>query len=87
PGEKLYEELLLSGEGMQKTRNDLIYIGHELPFDKERFAAQLQALEKWSEPDGSDLRRMIAQIVPTYHEPSHSVACEEEGAEHAASRV
>ena len=30
PGEKLYEELLLSGEGMQKTKNDLIYIGHEL---------------------------------------------------------
>ena len=27
-----YEELLLSGEGMQKTKNDLIYIGHEIAF-------------------------------------------------------
>ena len=87
PGEKLYEELLLSGEGMQKTRNDLIYIGHELPFDKERFAAQIHALERWSEPDGRKLRDMIAQIVPTYHEAEHSKTRAPEGEEHAASTV
>ena len=87
PGEKLYEELLLSGEGMQKTRNDLIYIGHELPFDKERFAAQIHALERWSEPDGRELREMITQIVPTYHEASHTNAPAQEGEEHAASTV
>ena len=31
PGEKLFEELLLSGEGMRKTQNDLIYIGKDQP--------------------------------------------------------
>lgn len=87
PGEKLYEELLLSGEGMQKTPNDLIYIGHELAFDKERFLARLHSLESWSEPDGDVLRDMIAQIVPTYHEPVRDLPRAEEGAEHAASRV
>ena len=88
PGEKLYEELLLSGEGMQKTRNDLIYIGQEMPFDKERFVAQLHALERWSEPDGTELREMIAQIVPTYHQPERDIAAREaEGVQHAASGV
>ena len=87
PGEKLYEELLLSGEGMQKTKNDLIYIGHELPFDKERFAAQLQTLESWSEPDGGQLREMIAQVVPTYHEPKRAQPRTAKGEQHAASGV
>ena len=88
PGEKLYEELLLSGEGMQKTPNDLIFIGQEIAFDKERFAAQIHALESWIEPDGRELRDMIAQIVPTYHEAVRNpAAAEAKGAEHAASRV
>ena len=87
PGEKLYEELLLSGEGIQKTPNDLIYIGHEMAFDKERFSEQIRTLESWSEPDGRRLREMIAQIVPTYHEPERDRVRAEEGAEHAASGV
>ena len=87
PGEKLYEELLLSGEGMQKTRNDLIYIGHELPFDKQQFSDQLRVLESWVEPDGKKLREMIAQIVPTYHEPVRSAPQGEEGVQYAASGV
>ena len=87
PGEKLYEELLLSGEGIQKTPNDLIYIGHEVAFDKERFSEQIRTLESWSEPDGRRLREMIAQIVPTYHEPERDRVRAEEGAEHAASGV
>ena len=87
PGEKLFEELLLSGEGMQKTRNDLIYIGQELPFDKERFTAQIHALERWSEPNGRELRDMISQIVPTYHEPERDRNRAAEGEQHAASGV
>ena len=87
PGEKLYEELLLSEEGMQKTRNDLIYIGHELAFDKQEFASQLQTLESWSEPDEAELREMIGRIVPTYHEPDRDRARKAEGVQHAASGV
>ena len=87
PGEKLYEELLLSEEGMQKTRNDLIYIGHELAFDKQAFADQLKTLESWSEPDDAELRAMIAQIVPTYHEPAQNHTRGAKGEHHAASGV
>lgn len=46
PGEKLFEELLLSGEGMRKTQNDLIYIGKDQPFDGEKLEAQLQSSTK-----------------------------------------
>ena len=42
--QELYEELLLSGEGMQKTRNNLIFIGHEMPFDHTLFLEQLEQL-------------------------------------------
>ena len=34
PGEKLYEELLLQEEGMERTQNEMIYIGHPLAFDE-----------------------------------------------------
>ncbi|MDO4815009.1 MAG: nucleoside-diphosphate sugar epimerase/dehydratase [Bacillota bacterium] len=67
PGEKLYEELLLSGEGMQKTDNDLIYIGHEIDFDRTDFAVNLEALRDMDEKDEEALRDKIAEIVPTYH--------------------
>ena len=68
PGEKLYEELLLSGEGMKKTRNDLIYIGHEIDFDKAAFEENLMLLKTMDETDTDALRDKIAEIVPTYCE-------------------
>ncbi|MCF0137017.1 MAG: polysaccharide biosynthesis protein [Oscillospiraceae bacterium] len=67
PGEKLYEELLLSGEGMQKTENDLIFIGHEIEFDRTDFAVHLEELRHMDEKDEEALREKIAEIVPTYH--------------------
>ena len=55
PGEKLFEELLLSGEGMRKTQNDLIYIGKDQPFDGEKLEAQLQSLYQ-AAVQGRDVR-------------------------------
>ncbi len=71
PGEKLYEELLLSGEGLQKTNNDLIYIGHEIDFDKAKFEEDLMEIKAISEKEELELRDKIADIVPTYHIPEH----------------
>lgn len=36
-GEKLYEEVLMSEEGLEKTKNDLICIGYPILFDIEEF--------------------------------------------------
>ena len=71
PGEKLYEELLMSGEGLRKTKNDLIYIGSEVDFDKPEFEENLMELKAIDETSERELRDKIAQIVPTYHIPEH----------------
>lgn len=71
PGEKLYEELLMSGEGLKKTKNDLIYIGSEVDFDKVEFEESLMELKAINETSERALRDKIAQIVPTYHIPEH----------------
>lgn len=71
PGEKLFEELLLSGEGLKKTKNELIYIGHELNFDKAAFEQSLSELKAIEETDEVELRAKLAEIVPTYHIPEH----------------
>ena len=67
PGEKLYEELLMSEEGLTKTANDLIYVGHRTDFDRIRFAEGIDALHRLPEDVDSDtVRRLIHDIVPTY---------------------
>lgn len=37
PGEKMYEELLMSEEGLKKTANKMIYIGKPIDFDDDVF--------------------------------------------------
>ena len=39
PGEKLYEELLMSEEGLQNTANKMIHIGKPIEFDEENRTA------------------------------------------------
>ncbi len=79
PGEKLYEELLLSGEGMDKTKNDLIYIGHEIPFDFDLFEEQLDQFRRLHESCGTNeiLRQIVREVVPTYHEPQDDITAKE----------
>ena len=65
PGEKLFEEILMEEEGLEKTKNNLIYIGHPaLP--EEGFVERLEALGAAAGSDGEDVRRMTAELVTTY---------------------
>lgn len=67
-GEKLYEEKLMSEEGMRTTPNHLIHIGCPIPFDEDIFLSQLQKLMEASyEGDDNSIRELVASIVPTYH--------------------
>lgn len=66
PGEKLYEELLMSEEGMQDTENELIHIGHPIDMDDEWFEEKLRMLEELSNSESSEIKRVVAEIVPTY---------------------
>lgn len=70
PGEKLYEELLMSEEGLKKTENDSIFIGHPLEFDEEAFLDQLDALKQLAYQENGDIKEKVQELVPTYH-PYH----------------
>ena len=67
PGEKLYEELLMSEEGMQDTPNKLIHIGKPIDFDMGAFEGQLQHLYEVAYQDGDQIRTEVQNIVKTYH--------------------
>lgn len=67
PGEKLYEELLMAEEGMKETANKLIYIGKPIEIDEMKFFAQLKKLKDASQNEEEDIRKLIQEIVPTYH--------------------
>ncbi len=66
PGEKMYEELLMNEEGLQKTANQMIYIGKPIDFDKEKFVEQLKMLDETANDETSDIRAAIRKVVPTY---------------------
>ncbi len=66
PGEKLFEELLLSEEGLGKTPNDLIFIGHLEEIDRVAFEEKLGWLEVACEANSEDIRKLVMDIVPTY---------------------
>ena len=67
PGEKLYEELLMSEEGLQSTENDLIHIGKPIEFDEALFHHQLEELDRLSREDSPMIKEKVMEIVPTYH--------------------
>ena len=67
PGEKLYEELLMSEEGLQSTGNKLIHIGKPIEFDEKRFCQQLEELDELSRQDSPSIKEKVMEIVPTYH--------------------
>ena len=66
PGEKLYEELLMKEEGLQETDNKLIHIGKPIEMDDEKFKEQLERLAKASKMEVSNMKDIVAEMVPTY---------------------
>ncbi len=66
PGEKLYEELLMSEEGLTDTENKLIHVGKPVEFDERLFYVQLNHLKQAVESECDDVRELIQEIVPTY---------------------
>ena len=74
PGEKLYEELMLSDENLEKTENDKIFIGHFVDFDSEKLHDKLRELDEIAENNSlspevmlCSIENKISEIVPTFH--------------------
>ena len=67
PGEKLYEELLMSEEGLKKTDNNKIFIGQQTEVDVEKFSSQLDKLREVSNSNNNaECVDTLAEIVTTF---------------------
>ena len=66
PGEKLYEEKLMSAEGLQKTANDLIFIGQPVAFDEDEFICKLAELMESTYNNKENVKDLVGDIVLTY---------------------
>lgn len=67
PGEKLYEELLVKTEELDKTKNSLIFIERDAPLSKHELDLRLEMLRKACDSDNDDIvRDMLRKAVPTF---------------------
>ena len=79
PGEKLYEELLMSEEGLQRTANEKIFIGHPIDLCDDMFA-RVEVLGSCATDNDSQIKLKVASLVSTYqpdmqNEGSAGIVC------------
>ncbi|WP_066890606.1 polysaccharide biosynthesis protein [Clostridium nigeriense] len=68
PGEKLYEELLMSEEGLGNTTHNKIYIGKPTFESMDKLQVKLNMLKELLKEDNNEkIKDMMENIVPTYH--------------------
>lgn len=71
PGEKLYEELLMSEEGLQKTAHNKIFIAEPLDINMEQITQKLDVLHEMIQDEAipmKEIKHIIKEVVPTYKE-------------------
>ena len=65
PGEKLYEELLIKSEQVEKTENSLIFLERDKALSREEMEVNLRLLrDTMGNPAG--LKQTVIKLVPTY---------------------
>lgn len=70
PGEKLYEELLVKTEELDKTNNELIFIERDTPLSEVVIAENLEILRNACNTlDDDVVRNAMRQVVPTFRKP------------------
>ena len=70
PGEKLYEEVLIKTEQLDKTENDLIFIERDKPYAPNVIEEKLAMLRDACETnDDEEVRRVLKVVVPSYKCP------------------
>lgn len=67
PGEKLYEELLVKTEELDKTSNSMIFIERDSALSPEEINTRLNMLREVCETgDDSQAREVLRKAVPTF---------------------
>ncbi len=69
-GEKLYEELLVKTEELDKTENNMIFIERDRGLSRAEVTEKLTLLEEAVKNGSPELvKKVMKQVVPTYHDP------------------
>ena len=67
PGEKLYEELLISTEKLTQTENDLIFIEYDTPLTMAEIEKKLSLLQTAiNTGEDEEIKKIMPLVVPTY---------------------
>ncbi|MDI6727155.1 MAG: nucleoside-diphosphate sugar epimerase/dehydratase, partial [Smithellaceae bacterium] len=67
PGEKLYEELLVAGEGIKKTPHDKIRVLNGPEVEGENLTARLRELEALCHTgNNNEIKQLLKELVPEY---------------------
>ncbi|MBR6569450.1 MAG: polysaccharide biosynthesis protein [Clostridia bacterium] len=70
PGEKLYEELLIKTEELDKTSNSMIFVERDQPLTMDVIAGKLARLEAAvATCDDEVVRAALHEVVPTFRTP------------------
>lgn len=72
PGEKLYEELLMGEEGLEKTSHNKIFVAEPMNITMKDIEEKLQKLQTILDKDNIDngeLKEIVKSVVPTFKEP------------------
>ena len=70
PGEKLYEELLVKTEDLEKTDNDMIFIEREEAVSMDELEIKLGKLRMACDAGDDDgVKEAIREVIPTYRRP------------------
>jgi FlaA1/EpsC-like NDP-sugar epimerase len=73
PGEKLYEELLIRAEELDKTENNMIFIERDAPLSRQDMDQKIQklrsAITAWDTGEGLQARQVLKEMVPSFCEP------------------
>ena len=90
PGEKLYEELLIKSESLEKTENNMIFVERDKPLSQAEIEEKLDILRKALETESNTaVKAALMQVVPTYHTPEEvnekAVESEEMKTAHSAA--
>ena len=66
PGEKLYEELLMNEEGLNKTAHSKIFVGQPIDITMDEMEQKLEKLESSLSLGTEEIKTVMAEVVPTY---------------------
>lgn len=72
PGEKLYEEILMSEEGLTSTKHDKIFISKPMHMEMTELEEKLELLKELEyngKYSNENIKNVMKEVVPTYREP------------------